>query len=335
MAYVRNPHYHDKTTINGKEYEVPFVDELIWPIIPDRSTQIAALRTGKLDIWYCTPTEFTDTLKQSTPELIRKKFAHCTYWVISLRCDREPTSNKKVRQALMLAIDQAAIRDILAQGGEIYTWPVSSQIGGVYTPLDELPPETRALYDYNPEKARQMIIDAGYPNGITGLEIAAMAREPEYVDMAIMAAAYWAEIGVEATVNPLETTALTAYTLAAENDCVTSSRTNANQLQTFEASFLPGMSANTAHYDNPYFTEQLLKAKQTVDVTERNAILKELSVIALDDVPWIPIAVPAWNVTWWPWVKNYYGEWEASSYAFGPAMGYVWIDQALKKDMGY
>jgi len=233
-----------------------------------------------------------------------------------------------------MAIDRGNIRDVVFEGGGINNWPINPQLPS-FTPMDELPASTRELFDYNPDKARQMIIDAGYPEGIKGLEIATGNRESSYVDMATMVAAYWASIGVEATVKPMETTAIAAYVLAAENDAITNNFTNANPVETFSAAFLPEGLRNTAHYDNPYFTERLQEAGQTVDTVEREAILKELAVIALDDVPYIPIMVPAWNVTWWPWVKNYYGEWEASSYGFGPAMAYAWVDQDLKKEMGY
>jgi peptide/nickel transport system substrate-binding protein len=50
-TYVRNPNYWRTTTINGVEYETPFIDTLVMPIIPDESTKLAALRTGKLDAW--------------------------------------------------------------------------------------------------------------------------------------------------------------------------------------------------------------------------------------------------------------------------------------------
>jgi len=335
LAYERNPNYWDTATINGKEYEIPFVDELIWPIIPDESTRIASLRTGKLDVWYCTPPEYTESLNKTSPELIRKSWPHCTIKYITLRCDREPTSNKEVRRALMIAVDREAVMEAVFKEGDIWSWPVNPGVAGVYTPIDELPPEAQELFEYDPDKARQMIIDAGYTNGITGLEICAITRESDYVDMATMVAAYWTKIGVETTVRPMETSAHTAYVRSGEADCTTGCATNANQLITFRDKFLPGELGNRSYYDNPYFTAQLQEAEKTVDTAERNAILKELAVIALDDVPYIPIAVEAFNATWWPWVKNYYGEWEASSYGPGPIAARVWIDQVMKAEMGY
>jgi hypothetical protein len=70
-------------------------------------------------------------------------------------------------------------------------------------------------------------------------------------------------------------------------------------------------------------------------VAERNAIIKEMAVIALGDVPYIPIAVEKFVATWWPWVKNYFGGMEASAWAPAYLMAYAWVDQGLKSDMGY
>ena len=50
MSYKRNPDYWDTTIIDGQEYELPFIDKVVCPIIPDPSTRVAALRTGTFDL---------------------------------------------------------------------------------------------------------------------------------------------------------------------------------------------------------------------------------------------------------------------------------------------
>ena len=50
VTYERNPNYWDTTTIEGQEYQLPFVDKVIVPIIPDEASMVAALRTGKGDM---------------------------------------------------------------------------------------------------------------------------------------------------------------------------------------------------------------------------------------------------------------------------------------------
>ena len=61
---MRNSNYWGSTTINGKQYKLPFVDSLVYPIMPDEATAIAALRTGKVDWWPTVPSSYDTSLNQ-------------------------------------------------------------------------------------------------------------------------------------------------------------------------------------------------------------------------------------------------------------------------------
>ena len=336
ISYERNPDYWDKTTINGIEYEIPFIDELVYPIIPDESTRIAALRTGKLDVDYAVPALYEETLAQTSPEMLKNKRPHGSFYWASLRCDRGPTSNKKVRQALMIAIDPKPIVTAVFGEGQTSGWPAHTALTGIYTPPEELPAETRLLLDYNPDLARQMLADAGYPDGFA-IEIATRGgvSDLNFVDCASMVAAYWTEIGLDVTVRPMELTAYWSYLTAGKLDSALEVSGTINLLSVWREILLPGARKNPAFYDNPYLIERFLEAEQTIDTAKRNAILKELAVIVLDDVPFVPIGSQILITYWWPWIKNYYGEFESSYYGFGYLMAHAWLDQALKAQMGH
>ncbi len=51
VSYVRNPNYWDSFIFNDKKYEIPFIDRLVKTLIQDKSSQVAALRTGKIDVF--------------------------------------------------------------------------------------------------------------------------------------------------------------------------------------------------------------------------------------------------------------------------------------------
>ena len=72
---------------------------------------------------------------------------------------------------------------------------------------------------------------------------------------------------------------------------------------------------------------------QNMDV--RNAIFKELNVIGLDDVPYIPLYDAYSLIYYWPWVKNYYGEIDESAWGAAHIHACIWIDQDLKAELGY
>jgi peptide/nickel transport system substrate-binding protein len=336
FSYFRNPDYHDKTTIDGIEYDVPFVDEMRWPIIPDDSTKLASLRTGKVDIWFATPVLFKETLEDTTG-LLLNWYDHPNNFFLTLNNSKEPFNNKEVRRALMIALDRPTIRDALMPTGPLLTWPISDKLADVFTPLDERPAEVQELFVYDEDKASQIIIDAGYPNGIQGMEITAHSREQFYIDLATMVAAYWNAIGVETTVKPMETAAENASVRSGDFMVTVSVSSTINNLRTFRNVYVPTTAddPNNARYDNPSFSELYFEAEQTVDSDARSAILKELGVLALADLPVIPLSGSVWAVSWWPWVRNFYGEVESSAYAPGTLSAYAWVDQDLKAEMGY
>jgi peptide/nickel transport system substrate-binding protein len=332
ISYTRNPHYWDTTTINGVEYEIPFIDELVYPVIPDESTLISALRTGVIDVWFSIPVLYGDTLAQTSPELIQSYSSFMRTQAIAMRCDRPPFDKLEVRRAMMIALDQRAFARATHVPFYIPDWPVHSSVVGVFTPLDERPAHIQELYDYDPVKARQILADVGYPDGFMGGEI--ILTEIDAIDLATMAIAYWADIGVEVTMKVMEPGAFEAAVDAGDYDLL---RVKPEQEMTrlvLEDLFTPD---NVAFYDNPEFTALFLEAQEIRDEVERNAIFKELALIAHDSVAYIPIRTGFADViiAWWPWLRNYYGE--STTQCWNPtyAMATLWIDQELKAELGY
>lgn len=98
---------HDQYWMEG----LPYLDEVIIPMIPDRSTRLAGLRTGELDISEVSPVGLTELRGIDNLEVaeIRTAQSQIIFW----NCEREPLNNVQVRQALHLSIDEQLIMDIL------------------------------------------------------------------------------------------------------------------------------------------------------------------------------------------------------------------------------
>ncbi|MEK0326928.1 MAG: ABC transporter substrate-binding protein, partial [Nitrosopumilus sp.] len=69
MTYLRNPIWWQTATIDGVEYKLPFVDKVIIPIMPDIATQIAAIRTAKLDWIEYVAAPYWESLISTAPSL--------------------------------------------------------------------------------------------------------------------------------------------------------------------------------------------------------------------------------------------------------------------------
>jgi peptide/nickel transport system substrate-binding protein len=332
MAYARNPDYWKTTTIDGKEYKTPFVDELLWPFIVDDSTQIAALRTAKLDAHLNVDVSHQPSLDKTNPELLKIEQPSGDANFIVLRTDKEPFTDRNVRRAMMIGTDRKAIFDAVTGIGVSHCWPIFPGSAG-HVPLEDLPESTRMLFEHNPELARKMLADAGFPDGFD-LEITVPTAELEMIDLAEMLAGLWEE---DLNVNlKLDIVDHNAY-ITMRNE-----RTYGNIIMWEGYPILSsqvidyyktGAYNNYSMYSNPDFDELVAKAAVSTNEDERTEMLEELFVMALDDVPIIPLAMASQYTYWWPWVKNYYGERNAT--IIQPPVETLWIDQAMKKEMGY
>jgi hypothetical protein len=88
---------------------------------------------------------------------------------------------------------------------------------------------------------------------------------------------------------------------------------------------------------NPYSdkTFKAIESDPNLSDEKANAELKKLIVYTIEQAPAVILPQPYAYAVWWPWVKNYYGEMRVGQQSSGPIHARIWIDQELKKKMGY
>ena len=151
IRLVKNPNYHEK----GK----PYIDEIYWQIIPDAAARSVAYETGKVDVLPGGSVENFDVprlskLKDTCVTGAGWEFFSPLAW-LWLNNRAGPTANKKVRQAIMYAIDRDFAKDVIWNGlGKVATGPSASTIK-FYT--DDVP-----KYPFDPAKAKALLKEAGY-----------------------------------------------------------------------------------------------------------------------------------------------------------------------------
>ena len=143
MTFERNPNWWKTTVIDGKVYDdIPFIDEMIYPIIPDASTLVAATRTGKIDYNWSVESRHWETLDTTAPEIISLKTPGTSGFSIYLNVEEPPLDNLDIRRALSIGTDLKAFGDLLGIGSvPKLIYPVIPGIAGVFTPLEDLPAE--------------------------------------------------------------------------------------------------------------------------------------------------------------------------------------------------
>ncbi|MET0907535.1 MAG: ABC transporter substrate-binding protein, partial [Tardiphaga sp.] len=151
IQLVKNPNYH----VKGK----PYIDGIYWQVIPDAAARSVAYETGKVDVLPGGSIENFDVPRVSKlPNTCVTgegwEFFSPLAWM--WLNNRNPIlANKKVRQAIMYAVDREFAKDVIWNGlGKVATGPSSSAIK-FYT--DDVP-----KYPYDPAKAKALLKEAGY-----------------------------------------------------------------------------------------------------------------------------------------------------------------------------
>ncbi|MBN1380927.1 MAG: ABC transporter substrate-binding protein [Deltaproteobacteria bacterium] len=337
-TYVKNPNYWDSDVINGQKYQLPLLDKAISMFIKDPSTQLAAIRTGKLDMVMRLSNREMQELKKTTPELIWSKYLDINSSYIALRMDRKPFDDVRVRRAVNMSIDRDKISNTFS-GGEtvrvMVPFPPSAQ--NVYTPLEKLPPAAKELFTYNPEKAKKLLAEAGYPNGFT-FKCTYGGGNSETIDFLSMIAAMLAEVGVTMEIDVMSyPSALSKMTKKVHENGYLISATQGTPLAFIRKTFLTKQTWNASMMSDPYIDKTWERLSSDPELTQKqiDSELKKLGVYIIEQAPMLFLDGAYNYCARWPWVKNYYGELRVGAHRVSPIIARIWIDQELKKKMGH
>ena len=336
QVYTRNPVYWDTDTIDGKKYKLPFVDKVTYRIMRDEATQHTALRTGKLDILEAIRWQAVESLKKSAPQLQWAKWLTFSGTFLSMRTDTKPFDDIRVRKALNLAVNkQEIVKEYYGGNAELFAYPQHPDYGGYWEPLEAMPDEVKELFTYNPDKAKQLLKEAGYPNGFT-FDVQVCSCAPDHMDLLPLVAGYLEQVGVKLRIIPMEYGAfLSAMTTAKHTAGYFMSNGHTNPTRTLHKSFTPGQLWGPSMLFSEEYTAKMNKAFATKDEKDRQAIIRDMTREILAKAPYIWLPGQYYYTAWWPWVKNYDGELRVGAVKPGPIYARLWIDQELKKKMGY
>lgn len=288
ITFSKNPNYWNADAVK--------LDKLTFALIEDSNASYSAYQTGEVLMIKDVPTEEIPSLTGTDEFYVDTIMG--TYYV-SLNLNRECFQDAKVRQALSLAIDRNYVADTLMQG----TYSAAGNFmgpGWMDTDGTQFIENANGGQSYinnddfegNLAKAKELMAEAGYPNGEGFPQIAYTTNDAgyhkvvaEYLQQA------WAELGVDLKVNIVEWGSFTPMRRngdydVARNGWVADYSDPTNQLELFYST----NGNNDGKYNNPEYDAALDAAAATVDPAERSAALHQAEDIMMTDTACIPIA---------------------------------------------
>lgn len=267
----------------------PKLDQVVFRSIPDNSARLNALLSGEIDLADgITPSDGATVEGDANLQLFERPSMNVGY--LGLTTTREPFDDPKVRQAMNHAIDKQAIVDAFFEGrGEIAKNPMPPVISGYNDSIED--------YDYNPEKAKELLAEAGLPDGFE-MELYAMPVPRPYMpDGQKVAEAIQknlADVGVTANIVSFEWATYLEKAANGEADAFLLGWTGDNgDADNFLYVLLDQDnigSNNYTYYENQELHDILIEAQTEVDEDKRNELYGKAQEIIHEDAPWVPLA---------------------------------------------
>jgi len=326
--------------------QLPYVDELVALVMPEPQTRVAALRSGKVDyVGYSGSSQITgidlvESIKRTNPDLVLQPYSYRSETSPLVNVRRAPFDDVRVRHALQMALDVEGMGAAYFKGyasTKPQGW-LGDGLTGYMNPYEDWPEEIRKYYSHDPAGAEALLDEAGYPRGADGarFKMEFMIGAGDDRGWKELLAAAWREIGIDVTLLELDSAEMNARTASYEYDIRSAiSGYEWNPIgQLLHWTQTPG-AWNPSGVRDPVYDRMVadVQAATTMEERQRLSRLAADYLVAGHWVIW-GARVPHFSAHW-PWVKGFNGESEAGDMDRALLFSRMWIDQDLKREMGF
>ena len=259
--------------------------------ITDETTAVTAFEAGEIDVMSIPSANWAQISESGQYNTDSRPSNHVVYLIFNT--EAAPFDNRELRQAIAYAINREDIIAVAADGlADPATSLATSYMLG-YT-------EDHMTYEYDPEKAKELLAEAGYPDG---LDIGSMkTMSGSYFEKVMQVVqSQLAEIGITSTIEGMDGNSLV-------EDCITGNFTLADMGQNlsldydflktyFNEEYINGL--NMARVSDSQIQELFEQGASTTDKEERLAIYQEIEDLTQELCAYVPLynlqTTTAWN----------------------------------------
>ena len=268
------------------------LDKLIFSISPDAAARLQRLKAGECDIaLYPTPQSWDDVRRDARLQLLTGPGLVTSF--VALNVEHKPLDDRRVRQALLLATDRAAVARAVYGGA-------ASPAGNPYPPSQWSHDDKAGAPPQDLPKARELLKSAGLANGFAlklWIRAGSGGTNPNPKATAELLQADWARIGVKVEIVTLEFGELLKRTRAGEHDATLLAWASDNGdpdnflTPNFACAAVAGGS-NVSRWCNKAFDALLAEARTVPEQARRDALYRRAQALYREDAPWVPLVYP-------------------------------------------
>jgi dipeptide transport system substrate-binding protein len=267
------------------------IDTLVFSITPNAAVRLTKLKSGECHVMaYPNPADIDRISNDPSLSLLSQEGLNIGY--LGLNTTQKPFDNLRVRRAVNMAIDKAAIVDAVYGGaGTVAKNPIPPMLWSFNGDVED--------YPFDPEGARRLLAEAGYAAGFRSeLWYLPVSRpyNPNGKRVAEMMQADLARLGIQLRLMTTDWSGYRAKLLAGETPMALFGWTGDIGDPDNFLDVLLGCTAarpggnNIAKWCDRTYDALVTRAKRSTDRDERESLYREAQVIAKREAPWVPIA---------------------------------------------
>jgi peptide/nickel transport system substrate-binding protein len=266
----------------------PGLQTLIFRPIPEPTARVSALLNGEVDMIVVVPPDSIEQIKGDS-NLTYEQGPSLHYWFIQLNTKAKPFDDVRVRQAVNYAVDKEGLANDILQGSAVPATQPMPAANWSYNP------DVKG-YPYDPDKAKQLLTDAGYGDGFktkmiipqSGSGMIIPVQMNEYIQGNL------ADVGIDVEIQSYEWVSYLGIWAKGLTDEITMGNQSIMASDPYVANFLlaggftPADGGwNIGYYENPDVDKLLADALATADKEQRKQLYYQAWAKITEDAPWI------------------------------------------------
>ncbi|MBW2154245.1 MAG: glutathione ABC transporter substrate-binding protein [Deltaproteobacteria bacterium] len=264
------------------------IEKIIFKPVPEAGSRVMMLESGEADVAFPVPLVEVDRLRKTKGvKVITGDTARVIY--IGMNNLKKPFSDVRVRKAINYAVNKKAIVKNILKG---MATPSKSIIGSLvwgYSPIQS--------YEYNPEKAKSLLKEAGYPNGFETSLWTPEGRYPMDAQVAEAVAGQLQKVGIRVKLRKWEWAAYIRNTRKKPEEAKyemfllgwapSTGDADWGMRPLFYSGMWAPIGSNRCYYKNPEADRYIEAGMKTADPEKRKEIYRKAQEIIVKDAPWV------------------------------------------------